>query len=133
MSKLNALNNETLLHMLIALYSKDQNYKEYYDTSNDKQLNKKSLEYARELQNEILSRMADNNAEQFKLYGVKDTSTGKLVSDITNPSHKYWESKKRAQSAIDGYHPSCITQRRRKIHNKDDLVVVEIKCIVQND
>lgn len=32
----------------------------------------------------------DNN---FKLYGVIDKSTGKLVSDITNPRHKYWDKK----------------------------------------
>ena len=79
-----------------------------------------------------IKRMVDSNAENFKLFGVKDKSTGKLVSDITNPSHKYWESEKRAQSAIDGYYPERVTQRNRKKHKKEDLEVVEIKCIVQS-
>lgn len=93
--------------------------------------NDEGIEYAKELREEILSRMIDNNAENFMLFGVKDTSTGKLVSDITNPRHKYWESEKRAQSAIRGYNPTYVTQRDRKKHNKEDLEVVEIKCIVQ--
>lgn len=80
---------------------------------------------------EFLNRAIDSNAENFKLFGVKDKSTGKLVSDITNPRHKYWESEKRAQSAINGYNPIYVTQRDRKKHNKEDLEVVEIKCVVQ--
>jgi hypothetical protein len=83
------------------------------------------------LREEILSRMIDSNAENFMLFGVKNKSTGKLVSDITNPRHKYWESEKRAQSAINGYNPIYVTQRDRKKHNKEDLEVVEIKCVVQ--
>ena len=37
------------------------------------------------------------------LYGARDTTTGKLVSDITNPRRKYWDKKGNAQSAIDYY------------------------------
>ena len=33
-------------------------------------------------------------ANEFTLYGVMDKLTGKLVSNLTNPRHKYWETKK---------------------------------------
>lgn len=55
------------------------------------------------------------------------------MSDITNPRHKYWESEKMAQSAIKGYYPEYVTQRDRKKHNKEDLEVVKIKCVVQEN
>ena len=38
--------------------------------------------------------------DELKLYAVKDTSTGKLVSNITNPRRKYWDRKGNAISAI---------------------------------
>ena len=31
---------------------------------------------------------------EFTLYGVMDKLTGKLVSNLTNPRHKYWETRK---------------------------------------
>ena len=34
------------------------------------------------------------------LYGARDTTTGKLVSDITNPKRKYWDKKGNAEKAI---------------------------------
>ena len=37
------------------------------------------------------------------LYAVRDASTGKLVKDITNPGHKFWEKKGNCQKAIDEY------------------------------
>ena len=30
---------------------------------------------------------------ELKLYAARDTRTGKLVSDITNPSKKFWHMK----------------------------------------
>lgn len=36
---------------------------------------------------------------EFTLYGVMDKLTGKLVSNITNPRHKYWETKT-AENAV---------------------------------
>lgn len=131
MNKPSKLSNKDLLDELLSLYSKDESYEKYFSDSIPDLFNDEGIEYARILREEILSRMIDNNAENFKLFGVKDTSTGKLVSDITNPRHKYWESEKRAQSAINGYNPIYVTQRDRKKHNKEDLEVVEIKCVVQ--
>ena len=37
------------------------------------------------------------------LYGARDKKTNKLVSDITNPRHKFWESEKRCQAAINNF------------------------------
>lgn len=35
-----------------------------------------------------------------KLYAVRDTKTGKLISNITNPRRKYWDRKGNAMNAI---------------------------------
>lgn len=131
MIKPSELSNENLLNEILSLYSKDKNYEKYFNDNVPDLFNDEGIEYARILREEILSRMVDSNADNFMLFGVKDKSTGKLVSDITNPRHKYWESDKRAQSAINGYNPIYVTQRDRKKHNKEDLEVVEIKCVVQ--
>lgn len=131
MVKPSELSNKDLLHEILSLYSKDENYEKYFSDIIPDLFNGEGIEYARILREEILNRMIDSNAENFKLFGVKDKSTGKLVSDITNPRHKYWESEKRAQSAINGYNPIYVTQRDRKKHNKEDLEVIEIKCVVQ--
>lgn len=133
MLKPSKLSNENLLNEILSLYSKDKNYEKYFNDNVPDLFNDEGIEYARILREEILSRMIDSNAENFKLFGVKDKSTGKLVSDITNPRHKYWESEKRAQSAIKGYYPEYVTQRDRKKHNKEDLEVVKIKCVVQEN
>lgn len=133
MNKPSELSNKDLLHEILSLYSKDENYEKYFSDIIPGLFNDEGIEYARILREEILSRMIDNNAENFMLFGVKDKSTGKLVSDITNPRHKFWESEKRAQSAINGYNPIYVTQRDRKKHNKEDLEVVKIKCVVQEN
>ena len=133
MSKIKEMDNQTLLTEMLSLYSGDVGYEQYFDSKDMILFNDAGKEYAGKLKEELLSRMIDSNAENFKLFGVKDKSTGKLVSDITNPRHKYWESEKRAQSAIKGYYPEYVTQRDRKKHNKEDLEVVKIKCVVQEN
>lgn len=34
------------------------------------------------------------------LYAVRDLDSGKLVSNITNPSRKYWDKRGNAESAV---------------------------------
>ena len=51
-----------------------------------------------------------DNKDRIYLYGARDTSTGKLVSDITNPKRKYWDKRGNAQSAID-YYNRCYANR----------------------
>ena len=41
-----------------------------------------------------------------RIYGARDTLTGKLVSDITNPRRKYWDKKGNAVAAIEAYNRS---------------------------
>ena len=36
-----------------------------------------------------------------KIYAVRDESTGKLVSNITNPRKKYWEKRGNAENACN--------------------------------
>ena len=38
---------------------------------------------------------------EFTLYGVMDKLTGKLVSNLTNPRHKYWETRKKPKDRKD--------------------------------
>ena len=40
---------------------------------------------------------------EFTLYGVMDKSTGKLVSNLTKPRHKYWETRKIAENAVRNF------------------------------
>lgn len=61
---------------------------------------------------------------EFTLYGVMDKSTGKLVSNLTNPRHKYWETRKTAENAVRKF----MLER----YNADrQLEVVEIECKVK--
>ena len=61
---------------------------------------------------------------EFTLYGVMDKLTGKLVSNITNPRHKYWETRKAAENAVRNF--------MSRYYNIDrQLEVVEIECKVK--
>ena len=61
---------------------------------------------------------------EFTLYGVIDKLTGKLVSNITNPRHKYWETRKTAENAVRRF--------MSRYYNIDrQLEVVEIECKVK--
>lgn len=53
-----------------------------------------------------------------RIYAVRDTDTGKLVSDITNPRRKYWDRRGNALAAISG--------RRWHKHKNMKLVVFEL-------
>lgn len=37
------------------------------------------------------------------MYAVRDAATGKLVANLTNPGHKYWEKKGYCLNAIEAY------------------------------
>lgn len=61
---------------------------------------------------------------EFTLYGVMDKLTGKLVSNITNPRHKYWKTRKTAENAVRRFMSSRYNADRQ-------LEVVEIECKVK--
>ena len=61
---------------------------------------------------------------EFTLYGAMDKLTGKLVSNLTNPRHKYWETRKTAENAVRRF--------MSRYYNIDrQLEVVEIECKVK--
>ena len=61
---------------------------------------------------------------EFTLYGVMDKLTGKLVSNLTNPRHKYWETRKTAEHAVRNF-------MSRRYNTDRQLEVVEIECKVK--
>lgn len=61
---------------------------------------------------------------EFTLYGVMDKSTGKLVSNLTNPRHKYWETRKTAENTVRKFMSERYNADRK-------LEVVEIECKVK--
>lgn len=62
-----------------------------------------------------------------KLYCVRDKRTGKLVSNITNPRHKFWEMKAMAANAAKCPH-------KKFNGTANDLEVVEFECTeIKND
>lgn len=38
-----------------------------------------------------------------KLYAIKDTSTGKLITGITSPPHTFWRNRKTCETALAKY------------------------------
>lgn len=62
------------------------------------------------------------------LYGARDTSTGKLVSDITSPRKKFWQRKHACQEAINDS-----MQGKRYCRNYDSLELVTFKLVEVED
>ena len=58
------------------------------------------------------------------IYAVRDKSTGKLVNNITNPRHKFWEKKGSAESAIKAFNPRYHNPRLGKAPIPADLELV---------
>ena len=67
-----------------------------------------------------------SNKEKIYLYGARDTTTGKLVSDITNPRRKYWDKKGNATSAIDYYNSHYAGREFPKSYNKGKHGIIEL-------
>ena len=60
------------------------------------------------------------------LYAARDTSTGKLVSDITNPKRKYQDKRGNAESAIDYYNRCYANKEIPPNHNKGKHGTIEL-------
>ena len=70
------------------------------------------------------------------IYGARDTTTGKLVSDITNPRRKYWDRRGNAVSAIQNYNSRNNYYGRLGKHGRIELVtfkLVEVSDDEQKD
>lgn len=55
-----------------------------------------------------------------KLYAARDVTTGKLVSDITNPKRKYWDRKGNAEKAIEYYNRGYANRKLNCCVNKGE-------------
>lgn len=60
------------------------------------------------------------------LYAARDTVTGKLVSDITNPRRKYWDKKGNAEKAINYYNKSCAGRPLKYSSNRGEHNLIEL-------
>lgn len=60
------------------------------------------------------------------LYGARDTTTGKLVSDITNPRRKYWDKRGNAVKAIDYYNRAYANKKLSASTNKGEHGLIEL-------
>ena len=67
------------------------------------------------------------------LYSARDTSTGKLVSDITSPGKRYWQRKEAAEEAIYKYNNNLNYYGRAKHYGKLELVTWELVEVKEND
>jgi hypothetical protein len=61
-----------------------------------------------------------------KIYAARDTSIGKLVSDITNPGRKFWERRAAAVKAIENYNECRTYYGRRGNHGVLELVTFNL-------
>lgn len=61
-----------------------------------------------------------------RIYAARDTSTGKLVSDITNPKRKYWDKKGNALSAINYYNQYYANKKLSPGCNKGEHGTIEL-------
>lgn len=64
-----------------------------------------------------------------KLYAVRDKSTGKLVNNITNPRHKFWEKRGSVETAIILFNPHYHNPRLGEPPRKENLEVVTYELI----
>lgn len=73
------------------------------------------------------------------IYGARDTNTGKLVSDITNPRRKYWDRKGNAEKAINTYNKRYANKEfntyleNRGMHGTLELVTFELVEVQYED
>lgn len=68
-----------------------------------------------------------NKETTMKVYAVRDKNTGKFVSDLTSPRHKFWERENFCKQAITKHSHSWLQLRNY------DLEFVELTCIESKD
>ena len=70
--------------------------------------------------------------DELYLYSARDTETGKLVSDITNPGKKFWQREAACVEAINNYNFKQNYYGRRANHGQLELVIWRLEEVVKN-
>ena len=70
--------------------------------------------------------MSKTKSDKIYLFGARDTTTGKLVSDITNPNRKYWDKECNASNAIDYYYRTYANRKLQPFDNKGEHGIIEL-------
>lgn len=71
---------------------------------------------------------------KLRLYAIRNKKSGKFVSNITNPKHKFWEKRGSCESALQSYairYEYLLKESkyyRGKFSHPDDLELVELFC-----
>jgi hypothetical protein len=60
------------------------------------------------------------------IYAVRDSATGKLITNLTNPGHKFWEKKGNCLNAIEAYNQATPRWRRHTYEGPLELVTFEL-------
>lgn len=71
--------------------------------------------------------------DKIYLYAARDSETGKLVSDLTNPRRKYWDREGNARSAINGYNRHTTYYGQLGRHQHVDLVKFQLVEVPLDD
>lgn len=64
-----------------------------------------------------------------RVYAVRDTETGELVKDLTNPQHRFWEVKGRAKRLVEQYNNLRVQRKRGRL----ELVTFELVEVKTDD
>lgn len=67
------------------------------------------------------------------LYGARDTTSGKLVSNLVNPRRKYWDREANATAAINNHNTSVSRYGSRYGRGKCELVKFELVEVVDKN
>ena len=65
---------------------------------------------------------------ELRLYAARDTSTGKLVSDLTSPTKRFWQMKGACQEAI-----RRATSGRYRIYDSLELVTFKLVEVTDDE
>lgn len=72
------------------------------------------------------------NNELNNIYGIVDVTTNKLISNITNPSHKFWEIKGHCINALLNYKRKYDrSYYKSTMINPENLRIVKFKLLVE--
>ena len=68
-----------------------------------------------------------------KLYAVREIQTGKLVTGLTNPSHKFWERKSDCENAVRRANKGPFINGSYIMNNNFEMVIFEIVEVKENE